>query len=151
MLLPKIAFTRPECVAFNRRGELSPNQRRKYLLESILYIGVAVVSFAVAGVCLYGGKYAMAGIFAFVAVLMLFVTQESWKISRHTKAEFLMMSGILHQVEPIPMGKGGVVGIGKDKIYLGKGQLREVRFGHCYDIFVIMPYRTAISAEALDM
>jgi hypothetical protein len=151
MLMPKIAFTRPECVALNRKGELSPNQRRKYFLESLLYIVVAAVSIAVAGVCVFGGKYGMAAICVFVGVMMFFVTKESWLISRHTKAEFRVLSGELHQVERIAMGKGGTVGIGKDKIYLGKEQLREVRFGHRYEIFVILPYHTAISAEAVDI
>ena len=151
MLMPKIAFTRPECVALNRKGDLSPNQRRKYFLESLLFIGIALVSLGVAGVCLSGDKYAMAGIFAFVAVLMVFITRESWLISRVTKAEFLVLSGELHQVERIAMGKGGTVGIGQNKIYLGREQLREVRFGHRYDIFVILPYRTAISAEAINI
>ncbi len=151
MLMPKITFTRPECVALNRQGELSPNQRRKYLLESLLFISIAVVSLGVAGVCLYGGKYAMAAVFTFVAVLMAFLTKESWLISRHTKAEFLVLSGVLHQVERIAPGKGGTVGIGKNKVYLTREKYREVRYGNSYEIFVILPYHTAISAQEIDI
>lgn len=151
MLMPKIAFTRPECVALNRKGELSPNQRRKYLLESVLFIVVAIVCLGVAGLCLYSAKYGMAAIFTFIAVLMVFITKESWLISRHTKAEFLVLSGVLHQVERIGMGKGGTVGIGKNKIYLHREKFREVRSGNSYEIFVILPYHTAISAQEIDI
>jgi hypothetical protein len=148
-----LAFTHPEDVALNRKGLLSDRQRRSLLTDFSMVAFLAVVFIAVGAWLPFmkNGSKAMAAISAGIGVMVLLGSKDTWKLYRDPKPEIAVKRGQVQPFERIPINKGGTVLIGQEKIYLKRHQIREVRFGYHYEIFVAMPYGTPISADPLDV
>jgi nitrate reductase NapE component len=151
MAFTEIIFTRPECVALNRAGEMSPKQRKKFWVNILVAVACTAMVLVLAVVCWYGSSPWMAALLAGSSVLVGTEIRNNLQIYRDPKPQIIVKRGLLQNINRIPYGRGGTVGVGQETVFLRKDQLIELRFGHVYEIFVIMPYQIAVSAHAVDI
>lgn len=140
----------PEYAAANKNGKLAPKQRTGFLWDLVmlaiavlLLAGSAAVLFAMGKSTLMG--FGLLGAAALVAMAM----QEPWQIYRTPEPTIVSYSG---QIRPIPntsVRKGGFVNVGEKRVYLSRKQLQEIYWGKSYQVFVITPQNTAVSAIEL--
>ena len=140
----------PEDAAANRTGKLAPGQRTGFLWDLVV-LGIAVLILAGTALIIFAmGKSVFLGcIMLFGAVLVGMAMQEPWQIYNTPAPTIVSYSG---QISPIPntnVRKGGFVNVGEKRVYLSRKQLREIYFGKSYEVFVITPQNTAVSAMDL--
>ncbi len=140
----------PEYAAANRTGKLAPGQRPGFLWDLVV-LGIAVLILAGTALIIFAmGKSVFLGcIMLFGAVLVGMAMQEPWQIYNTPAPTIVSYSG---QISPIPntnVRKGGFVNVGEKRVYLSRKQLREIYFGKSYEVFVITPQNTAVSAMDL--
>jgi hypothetical protein len=145
-------FTHPECVALNRQGIVSDRQRKSLLMDSAFLVFGGLVMLAVAiWLVVAGGSWLSAAMIGGVGVMILFGTKDTLALYRDPKPSITVKRGLVQPFERIPINKGGTVVIGQEKLYLRREQIREIRFGYNYEIFVAMPYGRPISADPIDL
>lgn len=151
MLLRKKQLVVPEYVQANREGALDPRQRRGYLLNTaMLATGVALLL----GTCLimfFAGKVNFMMLICLGAAALVGMSlQEPWQIYREQNPKIVSFSGPLKPIPNSNIRRGGFVALGDKRVYLSRLQLKEVQFGRYYEMFLVLPQNTVLSAQTLD-
>ncbi len=140
----------PEYAAANKKGQLAPKQRTGFLWDLVmLAIAVLLLAGSAAVLFVMGKSTLMGFLFLGGAALVAMAMQEPWQIYRTPEPTIVSYSG---QIRPIPntnVRKGGFVNVGEKRVYLSRKQLQEIYWGKSYEVFVITPQNTAVSAMEL--
>ena len=140
----------PEYAAVNRNGQLAPGQRTGFLWDVIMLgLGVLVLTGGAVSIFVAGKSVFLGCLFLFGAVLVGLAMQEPWQIYKTAEPGIVSYAGPIRPVPNTSVRKGGFVNVGDKRVYLSRKQLREIYFGKSYEVFVITPHNTAVSAVDL--
>ncbi|MBL8238015.1 MAG: hypothetical protein JNM66_11380 [Bryobacterales bacterium] len=126
-------------------------QRRMFLMNAVtLAIGAALLLGACVAMYFAGRVNFLTLVFFGAAVLVSLSLRESWRIYSEPAPAIVSYSGPLSPFPNTPVHRGGFVALGDKRVYLSRRQIREVQFGRSYEMFLVHPYNTVLSAQPLD-
>ena len=152
MFMRKNSFVVPAFAAANGQGQLTRQQRRNFFLSGLtLGFGVLLLTGGALAAFSTGKGNLIGCVLLGAAALVGLATQEPWQIYWNPKPKIVSYSGELRQIPNTSVRKGGFVTVGERRVYLSRLQVREVQFGRPYEVFLIVPHNTAVSARVMEV